>query len=179
METLKFDELKNRLRAAYISYRRRKMAAYRGGEDLEKALDGAAQNCAELRVLPEDYMAALYEVYAVRYDKFYPNILQGSKAKQTVRNYLDKFETISPLTLWNTQWRSLKLAIDNTKRKVEDILFDQAMPFTPWFRIIALTSADARIVERYGAQAKASLNKDLEAFLKEKVPAQFDRIKKL
>lgn len=171
-----FESLKDDLRVAYILKRRRKQPGYRGGDDLEKALDGAAQNCIAARMTAEDYITALYYAYAVKFDKFFPNQLQGAKALAVATTYAANFEKVSFENLWNTQWVSLKQAIDNTNRKVEDILFDHAMAFTPWFRIIATVRPDTRIVAAYGRQAKEDMTKPLKAFLESKVPAHLDRV---
>jgi len=171
------ETLKNGLRVAYIAARRGKQPYYKGGAELEKCLDAAAQNCAKLGVSPETYIKALYHKYGGKFDMFYPKQLQGAAALSAVAAYDSNFGKVPVASLWTTQWSSLKRAIDHTKRDVENILLDQATPFTPWFRVIATVAPVPAILKRYGKQAHDTLESDVRVFLETTAPAQLDRIK--
>jgi len=163
---LTFDDIKNRLRAAYIKYRRGKMPNYRGSNDLEQALDAGARNCIAAKITPEDYCTALYQAYVKDgVDNFFPNQLQGSKALEVAKRFTANYETVSPKQLWTTQIALLKTAIDRTKRPVEDILLDHVLPFSAWFRIVATVKPVQSIIDRYKDEAKSELTEELLTFL--------------
>jgi len=175
-----FDTLKERLRAAYIYYRRGKQPNYHGGEDLEKALDPAARNCIAAKITPEDYCSAIYKAYATgANDKFFPNQLKGAKALEVARAFAANYEPITHDKLWDTQLVVLKQALVRTKRSVEDILADQALPFSPWFRIVVTTDPVEKITRRFGREAKAETTPELLAFLARVAPNTVERIKSL
>lgn len=177
---ISFDELKDRLRAAYIHYRRGKIPNYRGGEDLENSLDTGARNCIAAKITPEDYCMALYQVYASdKVDNFWPNQLRGTKALEIAKKYVANFERISYKQLWNTQLGLLKQALDRTQRSVEDVLYDHALPFSAWFRVVATVDPVPKIIERYGKEARAELTDELVAFLKGVAPQNLPRLQSL
>ena len=180
MEDISFDELKGRLRAAYIRYRRGMQPYYRGGEDLEASLDSGARNCITAKITPEDYCTALYRAYVKDgVDNLNPNQLRGAKALAVVKKFADNFESVSPKQLWTTQLVLLKQALDRTHRTVEAVLSDQALPFSAWFRVIATVDPVPGIISRYGVEAKAELTPKLAAFLKEVAPQNLPRLQAL
>lgn len=176
---MEFEEVKNRLRAAYITYRRRKVPHYNGGAELEKFLDTTAQNCIAAKVTPELYIEALYNEYAVRHDKFFPSTISSQRGVGIAKAYARDYEKIPADRLWVSQWQVLKKAIDSTRRHAEDMLFDHAMPFEAWFRIVATKTAVPRLIQEYGKEAKSMLagNPELQALLRTAVPQEHvDRI---
>lgn len=164
-----FDEVKNRLRAAFIANKRRKTPEYRGGEPLEKVLDPAARNCIKAKITPEDYCTALYQAYGGTYDDYWPNQLTGAKALSIATKYSSNYEAISPDKLWAAQVGLMRQAIISTKRTVEELLFDRAIAFSPWFRIVATVDANQDIIRKYGEAAKAQLTPELTKFLQASV----------
>lgn len=177
---LSFDELKERLRAAFIRERRRKQPFYQSGEELEKALDSGVQNCIAAKITPEDYCTALYRIYVNdQKDNFFPNQLRGTRALNIAKQFIENYERVSYKQLWDTQLVVLKHAIDKTKRSVEEILIDHALPFSPWFRIIATIDPVPAIIARYREAAKAETTPALLEFLKEVAPQNLSRIQSL
>lgn len=172
-----FDDLKNRLRAAFISYKRRKMPGYRGGEDLEKALDPAARICINAKITPEDFCAALYQAYGGTHDSFWPNQMTGTKALNIATKYASNYEAVLPDKLWAAQIGLMRQALVSTKRTVEELLFDHSIAFSPWFRIVATVEPNPAIIRKYGKDAKEQLTPELKAFLLSSVAApHLDRI---
>lgn len=171
-----FDGLKDRLRYAYIEARRRKQPAFRGGDPLEKVLEAGVRNCIDAKITPEDYITALYNKYGSVHDQFYPNQLSGAGALRVAREHTAKYEKLQLSKLWDTQLINLKQAITATPRTVEAVLYDHVMPFVPWFRIIATVAVDPKIIKRYGRQAKEELSPEIRTFIKERAPANLDRI---
>ncbi|RTL07784.1 hypothetical protein EKK58_01165 [Candidatus Dependentiae bacterium] len=172
-----FDDLKNRLRAAFIANKRRKTPEYRGGEALEKALDPAARNCIKAKITPEDYCAALYQAYGGTYDDYWPNQMTGNKALSIATKYASNYEAVAPDKLWAAQVGLMRQALVSTKRTVEELLFDRAVAFSPWFRVIATVEPNREIIAKYGKEAKAQLTPELKTFLLSSVAAPYlDRI---
>lgn len=169
-------ELRDGIRAAFISYRRKKQPFYRGGEQLEAVLDAAARNCAAVKLDPATYVQSIYLAYVGDHDGFWPNTLSGQRALRVAEKHGAEYAKIKPEMYWNTQLGILKQCIDRTPRKVVDILFDEAMAFSPWFRIVVTKSAEPTIIKKYGPAAKQALDEDLLTFLKAKTPSQLDRI---
>lgn len=177
---LTFEELKDRLRAAFVRLRRQKQPHYHAGEELEKALAAGVQNCIEAQITPEDYCTALYRVYVTdQRDVFFPNCLRGKKALEAARQFINNYQKITFKQLWDTQLVVLKQAIDRTKRSVEEILADHALPFSPWFRIIATVDPVPAVIARYRNEAKQEATPELLTFLREVVPQNVQRIQSL
>ena len=170
------DELKDEIRAAYVFKRRRKQPGYRGGEDLEKVLHGAADNCVQLKMEPKDYMDALYLEYGVRQDKFWPAVIGGKAGLEVARKYAANFKEPDFDVLWKTQLQVLKHAVIHTKRDVINILADPELPFAPWFRVITTVEPVEKILRAYGQTAKERLSPKLKKSITEIAPAQVDRI---
>ena len=172
-----YEDLKNRLRASFIAYKRRKMPEYRGGEALENALDPAARNCIQVKITPEDYCAALYAVYGAVHEQFWPAQLTGTKARQIAEKYVANFERIAPDKLWAAQTGLMRQVLVSTQRPVEKLLLDHSLAFSPWFRIVATVEPNKDIIRKYGPEAKAQLTPELKAFLLNSVAApNVDRI---
>lgn len=165
-----FEDVKNRLRAAFIAYKRRKMPGYHGGEALEKALDPAARICIDAKITPEDYCAALYQAYGGVHESFWPNQLTGAKAKKIAENYAANYEAIRPEQLWHSQIGLMRQTLISTQRSAEHILLDHALAFSPWFRVVATVEPDPAIIRRYGKEAKEQYTPALQEFLTKVVP---------
>ncbi len=166
-----YDDLKSRLRAAFVAARRRKMPNYHSGADLEKALDPAARNCIAAAITPEDYITSLYQAYAGVMDKFYPNQITGVRALNIAKQYASNYRPITPAELWTSQLGLLRQSLV-TKRSVEALLADSALAFSAWFRIVATVKPNHQIIKKFGSIAKKELTKELRAFLEKTVPAE-------
>ena len=131
-----------------------------------KPMPTDAELDALAKITPEDFCTALYQAY-VRdgVDNFFPNQLQGNKALEVAKRFTANYESVSPKQLWTTQIALLKKAIDRTKRPVEDILLDHALPFSAWFRIVATVDPVQAITDRYKNEAKRELTEELLVFL--------------
>lgn len=175
---LSHEDLKGQLRAAYINKRRRKQPGYHGSENLEKVLDPAAANCVAAGMEPKDYVDALYLQYAVKSteDKFWPNILSGANALRIAKDYAKNFGDPPFDHMWQTQWQVLKHALIHTKRDVDKLLADDALAFSPWFRVVATKEPVPEVMTRYGRMAKDRLTNQLKADLRRVAPGQLDRI---
>ena len=172
-----YDELKNRLRAAFISYKRRKMPDYRGGSKLEEALDPGVRICIKAKILPEDFCAALYQAYGGLHEQFWPSQMTGAKAQAIAERYAANFEKIPPDRLWATQVGLMRQVLVSTQRPIEKLLLDHALAFSPWFRIVATVDPNKDIIRKYGKEAKEQLTPELQAFLANSVAApNLDRI---
>ncbi|NBQ70039.1 MAG: hypothetical protein EBU46_14915, partial [Nitrosomonadaceae bacterium] len=97
---------------------------------------------------------------------FYPEVLINSQAEQNVERY--RRESQLPLQMDDCMYiqkQYLAGMLKRTNRSVEDILLDDGIDFTPWFRILVTTKPNQKIIDKYKQQARALLSLELQMYL--------------
>lgn len=132
---------------------------------LDKSVEKAATLCIANNLDPVIFVQAQYKYHTT--DEFFETCLCP---KNALGNY-QRFTTKSVLVLANSfevQMSYLKTAIVNLKMPVEEILMDEYIQFTPWFRITITKQINPKVIKKYGKLAKLACTPELIAFLKSK-----------
>lgn len=143
---------------------------------LDDVLPEAARLCAKLKVTPELYVRAQNQYFVPPPNVkegdacFFPSALITSKAEANVERF--QRESQLPLKLDDTlyiQKQYLLRTLKNTSKSVEEVLLDDNIDFTPWFRILVTTEPNPRIIAKYQRLARSQLSLDLRTFLQQQV----------
>lgn len=141
---------------------------------LDKVLSRAVSLCLESRATADIYVRAQNQYFVPSLkafklnEEFYPNVLINSQAVANVERF--RKESQIPLQIEDCiyiQKQYLTGMLTRTDRSVESILLDDAIDFTPWFRILVTTKPNQKIIAKYRRQARALLTVELEMYLKQ------------
>lgn len=166
MSNLQYAEYK--IKNAYLQkYRALKNTPYyNGGKQLDAAVAKAAVYCIEMNADPELYVEAVYWKY--KDVGFYPNQLIAANIDKIYHEFIESIKVVGKVEIekqFCIQKHYLLTAIKNTTREPEVILMDDALNFSPWFRVCITKEPVPALLAKYGKEAKKLMTPEIADFL--------------
>jgi hypothetical protein len=158
------DKMMDLLEHAYKEEVAKRKSYIKIGEESRKYLHKAAEKCLDHGYDPDMYVAAQARYHTT--DQFYANQLVTKWADTNYQKYLSTF-CEDPIQAFEVQKGYLRTAILRTQRTVEEILMDDLINFSPWFRIIITKEPVPEIVKKYKKVAAAMMTPKLERYLRD------------
>lgn len=135
-------------------------------EKNKQAFRKAAELCVELKADPEIFIDAQF-IAGGDINNFYPEFLHSKNARINYHEY-KKRTMLSYEDSYAIQLEYVRSQIEKNGRKVENILMDDDIPLSPWFRICISVAPIPEVIEKYRPQAKEEFNDELKNFLDSK-----------
>lgn len=114
----------------------------------------AAKLCAALDADPATFVNCQFR-NGVDVKKLFPAYLKSSVARQNYISILS--QVLSPQADWDIQIQYLQGQIYNAKREIENILMDDDIDFSAWFRILISVEPIPQVLAKYKERARKEL----------------------
>lgn len=150
------------LQKSYLKHIRKTAEFAKLTEEANKNLMKAAELC-----LAENYDPDIYINAQARHctaAQFFPSTICTRKAKENYTKYIEK-SLEDPAAIYNVQKEYLRDAIMRTKRPVEEILMDDLIDFSPWFRIVITKEPIKEVIDKYRRSALSVMTSKLKQYL--------------
>lgn len=128
-------------------------AVYEDGKS-EKYFIDAARLCLKLEADPEIFVNCQFR-RDIDGRKVHPQFLTSDVAKNNYESIM--CQDMAPEAEYDVQIKYLRNQLYRAKRKVENILMDDDIAFTAWFRICISTSPIPCVIDKYKEKAKYEL----------------------